>query len=339
MGFRCSQRHLPACLMAAVMLGLLISPVTRAAIFTHTGDVIGGLQQHTVGINESLIEIARRFDLGYNSIVDANPGVDPFLPGPGTIVTIPTAWILPVTTARPIIVVNLPEYRLYYFPKEFTGTVVTFPLGIGDEGTDTPVGNYTVVEKLINPYWYVPRSMRGKGTVWPRVVPPGPGNPMGSHALRLSRDSILIHGTNRPWGIGRRSSHGCLRLYPEDIVTLFDLAQKGMRVLILNQPVKIGTRGDRVFVEVHRYEGEEPTVGEAMHMLSDSNLIVRTDFSKLIQAFAEKKGVPVDVTLAHLSSADHLNHFFCFNGLSFQNIPRTFCSSAERFTPFSSMRR
>lgn len=339
MCFRCSLRHLPACLIASVMLGLLFSPVTRAATFINTGDFIGGLQLYEVGKNESLIEIARRFDLGYNSIVDANPGVDPFLPRPGTVVTIPTAWILPGATTRPIIIVNLPEYRLYYFPKESTGTVVTFPLGIGDEGTDTPVGEYTVVEKLTNPSWYVPWSMRGKATGLPGLVPPGPGNPMGSHALRLSRDSILIHGTNRPWGIGRRSSHGCLRLYPEDIVTLFDLAQKGMRVLILNQPVKIGARGDRVFVEVHRYEGEEPTVGEALHMLSDSNLLVRTDFSKLIQAFAEKRGVPVDVTLSHLSSADHWNHFFCFNGLSFQKIPRTFCSSAERFTPFSSMRR
>lgn len=333
-----SKRYLSGCLIVVLIRGLLISPVTRAAVFQHSEGYIGEVQKHKVGKNESLIEIARKFDLGFNAIVAANPGVDPFLPRPGTIVTIPTAWILPVASTRPIIIVNLPEYRLYYLPKEATGTVVTFPLGIGDEGTDTPVGDYTIVEKIAGPSWYVPESMRRKGGL-PKVVPPGPDNPMGSHALRLSRDSILIHGTNRPWGIGRRSSHGCLRLYPEDILTLFDLAQKGMRVLILNQPVKIGTRGDRVFVEAHEFEGEEPTVGEAMHALSERNLLVRTDFSKLLQAFAEKKGVPVDVTLAHLPSARHWNHFLCFNGLSFQNMPRTLCSSAESLTPFISMRR
>ena len=302
MGFRSLKRHLAARLLAAVMISLFISPVTRAAIYPHTQGTVGELLQYKVRENESLIEIARRFDLGYNSIVDANPGVDPFLPRPGTMVTIPTYWIVPAATIRPNIIINLPEYRLYYFSKKPTGTVATFPLGIGDEGTDTPLGSYTVIEKITSPSWHVPGSMRRQGKRLPKVVPPGPGNPLGSHALRLSRGSILIHGTNRPWGIGRRSSHGCLRLYPEDIVPLFGMTQTGMRVLIINQPLKIGSKGDKVLVEVHRYEGEEPTVGEAMHLLFKSNLLFKTDFSKLVQAFAEKKGVPVDVTLAHLPS-------------------------------------
>jgi len=120
---------------------------------------------------------------------------------------------------------------------------------------------------------------------------------MGSHALRLSRQDILIHGTNRPWGIGRRSSHGCLRLYPEDIVRLFKLVNKGTQVVIVNQPLKVGKMEERVFVEVHSYEGEEPSVGQAMHMLADRNLIARIDFAKLIRAIQEKRGVPVEITL------------------------------------------
>ena len=121
---------------------------------------------------------------------------------------------------------------------------------------------------------------------------------MGSHALRLSREGILIHGTNRPWGIGRRSSHGCLRLYPEDIIRFFKLVPKGTQVQIVSQPVKIGTRGDRVFVEVHRCDGEEPNVGQTLHMLANAKLVGVVDFSKVIQAIEEKNGLPVEITFA-----------------------------------------
>jgi L,D-transpeptidase ErfK/SrfK len=256
----------------------------------------GKLQQYQVKDGESLIEIARKFDLGYNSIVDANPGVDPFVPKNGTLLTIPTARILPEVATRPAIVINIPEFRLYYFPKKTTSKVLTFPLGIGDQGTDTPTGNYTVIEKLVHPVWYVPKSIRQSSGL-PRIVPPGPENPLGSHALRLSLPSILIHGTNRPWGIGRRSSHGCLRLYPEDIVLLYKLVPKGIKVVIVKQPIKICTRGKQVMIEVHRYVPLELSVGLAMQMLADRNLLGRTDFARLIRAVEEGTGVAVDVTL------------------------------------------
>lgn len=273
-----------------------VSPACFAATFSHTQDLIGEIRHYRVGTNESLIEIARRFDLGYNEIRDANPGVDSFVPKPGTVVTIPTAWIPPQAPKRPALVVNIPELRLYFFPEDPAGTVITFPLGIGDEGRDTPLGTFLVIEKIMNPSWHVPDSIRGESSGLPKVVPPGPENPLGRHAIRLSGGSILIHGTNRPWGIGRRSSHGCLRLYPEDIAKLFELVRSGMQVTIVDQPVKVGVKGNRVFLEVHRYVDEKRDVGETMHMLANLGLIGRIDFAKLIRAVEEQKGLPVEIT-------------------------------------------
>ena len=271
------------------------SPLTDA-FATSGGEPGAGVLRYRVGKDESLIEIARRFHLGFNSIVDANPGVDPFIPAAGTMIDIPATWIMPAISIRPAIVVNIPEFRLYYLPS--SGRAVTFPLGIGDEGTDSPLGDYTVIEKIINPSWHVPASIRAQVPGLPKVVPPGPENPMGSHALRLSLSTVLLHGTNRPWGIGRRSSHGCLRLYPEDIVVLFNLVPKGMRVIIVNQPIKIGVQGQRVFVEAHRYQHDESEVGAALQLLSDRKLLRLVDFSLLIRAITERKGVPVEITLA-----------------------------------------
>jgi L,D-transpeptidase ErfK/SrfK len=283
--------------MATIIAAMLLAPSsTPAAVVPQSGGVLGAAKLYQVKLGESLIEIARKFDLGYNSIVDANPLVDPFIPKAGTVITIPTVWIPPVAWKGPGIVINIPEYRLYYFPKRNPEQVFTFPLGIGDEGTDTPVGRYKVIEKILKPAWHVPKSIRMRSS-YPKTVPPGPDNPMGSHALRLSMQSILLHGTNRPWGIGRRSSHGCLRLYPEDIVSLYTLVQKRTLVVIVNQPIKVAKVGERVYVEVHRYQGRQPTVGDAMQMLADRHWLSGTDFRKLIRAIVEKKGYPVDVSL------------------------------------------
>lgn len=274
------------------------APKSYAASYQSAGGLIGDLQHYTVGENQSLVELARKFGLGFNAIVDANPGVDPLVPSAGTLLVIPTAWILPDVPSFPGIVINIAEFRLYQFPVQPSGTVNTFPLGIGDEGRDTPVGNYKVIQKIVKPAWHVPRSIRSESRELPKVVPPGPRNPLGSHALRLSLQAILIHGTNRPWGIGRRSSHGCLRLYPEDIVVLFGLVGNGTRVVIVNQPIKAVAVGERVFVEAHRYEPEESSISLAMHLLAEKNLLGKTDFAKLIRAVEEMKGIPVDITLS-----------------------------------------
>lgn len=270
-----------------------------AASYQYDGSLIGTPRNYKVAAGESLIEVARKFDLGFNAIADANPRVDPWIPPAGTLVSVPTAWILPDLPLRIGIVINIPEFRLYYFDKN-QGSLVTFPLGIGDQGRDTPVGHYTVVEKITGPAWHVPNSIRSEFPFLPKVVPHGPNNPLGSHALRLSRRDLLIHGTNRPWGIGRRSSHGCLRLYPEDIVRLYKLVPKGTQVTIINQPIKVCAVGRRVLVEVHQPGFGAGSVGQVLHLLADKKLLIRTDFVKLIQAVNEMKGIPVDISLTIL---------------------------------------
>ena len=292
-------RQLVAVVILACALGCPVE-ISRASAHPNTAGLIGELQTYKVGANESLIEVARKYDLGFNAIAAANPGVDPWIPSAGSLIDLPTAWILPDLPILSGIVINLPELRLYYFSKKSAGTVVTFPLGIGDQGRDTPVGSYQVTEKIVRPAWHVPVSIRSEITSLPKVVPPGPDNPLGSHALRLSRAEILIHGTNRPWGIGRRSSHGCLRLYPEDIVKLFYMVPRGTRVTVINQPIKACALGRKIFVEAHRPEPGDSSVGRALHLLADKKLLARTDFAKLIRAMEEMKGIPVDITLAHL---------------------------------------
>ena len=291
------RRYITA--MAVICAVIFCPEITGSANYRFAGNLIGILQNYKIAKTESLIELARKFDLGFNAIAAANPSVDPWIPPAGRVINIPTAWILPESRLRTGIVINLPELRMYYFPKKPSGVVVTFPLGIGDQGRDTPAGNYRVVEKITGPAWRVPKSIRSERPYLPEVVPRGPNNPLGSHALRLSRLDLLIHGTNRPWGIGRRSSHGCLRLYPEDIVKLFKMVPNGTPVTIINQPIKACLHAGKILVEAHRPESGKISVGQALHLLADKKLLARTDFAKLIHVIEEAEGMPVDVTLTH----------------------------------------
>jgi L,D-transpeptidase ErfK/SrfK len=281
---------------------LLVALLLRSAhIFAgaYPGDeeVIGTVLAHAVRGGDSLMEIARRYDIGYEQMAAVNPGVDPFVPGEGATVTVPTAWIVP-KAAPGAIVVNVSEMRLYYL-MVYRGTtnVVTFPIGIGDEGIETPLGTYTVIEKEVRPTWYVPPSIKRKRPYLPDAVPPGPENPLGTHALRLSARQILIHGTNRPWGIGRRVSHGCIRLYPEDIPELFKLVPVGTVVAVVREPVKVGTDGERVYLEVHQDDGFGLDYArEANRLLAARGLLGRVDPEMLQAVIVEKKGLPVDVS-------------------------------------------
>ncbi len=278
-----------------VALLVFVAPNLGFVSYPYADEIIGSVKKYRVKENESLLEIARKFDIGMNEIADANPGVDPIIPDTGSLVEIPSAWILPDVPVRAGIVINVSEFRLYFFPTQNSGEVLTFPIGVGDEGKDTPTGTYKIIEKIVDPSWYVPESIRREKPELPRIVPPGPDNPMGSRAMRLSMRSILIHGTDRPWGIGTRSSHGCLRLYPEDIVRLFNLVPLGTRVEIVNQPLKATLRGDRVFVEAHRYQSGID-IRTAIAMLERKNLLGRVDILKLKRVLEEMKGMPVDVT-------------------------------------------
>lgn len=277
-----------------LMTSLPLRQAETAEMLFHQG--LGGVvSNHTIGEDDSLVELALRYDVGYNEITDANPGVDPFVPEVGTSITIPGQWILPDVTNQEGIVINLAEMRLYHFPLRSDETVTTYPVGIGAEGTDTPTGTFRVIEKISNPAWHVPSSIRKQRAGIPRRVPPGPDNPLGSHALRLSNRNILIHGTNRPFGVGRRVSHGCIRLYPEDIVPLFGIVRVGTRVTIVRQPVKTTEVDGRVLVEIHGDENEELEI-LALDLLTEKGLYWQVDRKKLRQAAKERSGLPVDVT-------------------------------------------
>ena len=285
-------------LVVSLFILLLLQASTVAArVYGGEESVVGYAKTYTIKKGDSLVEIARRFGLGFNEIAEANPDVDPFVPERGTRIVIPSAWILPDVPPTASIVINLSELRLYHFYNAGSRRkVATYPVGIGSEGNDTPLGSFRIKEKREFPSWRVPRSILRERTELPPVVPPGDENPLGTHALRLSNLSILIHGTNRPFGVGRRVSHGCIRLYPEDIPLLFERAAIEEGVMIVRQPVKLGTKGERIFIEVHADPAETDYLNYAAYLLVKKDMVHRVDFQKVFQAITDKRGVPVEIT-------------------------------------------
>ena len=191
--------------------------------------------------------------MGLSELRLFNPGVDVWIPGAGTAVRLPSQVILPAAP-RSGVVINVPEMRMYYYP-EGESVVHTWPISIGRVGWETPLGKTSIVRKKVGPTWYPPESIREehalRGDILPRVVRPGPDNPLGSHALYLGFPEYLIHGTNKPYSIGMRVSHGCVRMYPEHIVEVFDLVKPGTPVTLVHQEIKVGWRGDKLYLEVH----------------------------------------------------------------------------------------
>jgi L,D-transpeptidase ErfK/SrfK len=224
-------------------------------IDAESDQVIGQLQITRVQGEDTLPDIARRFNLGYEEIVRANPGVDPWLPGEGREIVVPTQYVLP-NAPREGLVINLAQLRMFYFPKAKEGEpqrVITHPIGIGKVGWQTPEGTTKVTGKAKNPTWFPPASVRKEhkeaGDPLPSKVPPGPDNPLGAHMMTLGWPSYLIHGTNKPYGVGLRSSHGCVRFYPEDIAMLYDEIPVGTKVTVVNQPFLFGWQNERLFVQ------------------------------------------------------------------------------------------
>ncbi len=232
-------------------------------------DVIGAVAVITARADDTLLDIARRHGLGYEDIVRANPDVDTWLPGEGTEVLLPTRYVLP-SGSRKGVILNLAEYRMYYFPEPKDGepaVVMTYPMSIGRMDWETPLGLARVVSKVTDPTWYPPASVRAEhaadGDPLPRIVPPGPENPLGRFAMRLSIPGYLIHSTNRPAGVGMRVTHGCVRMFPEDIRFLFAHVSVDTPVRIINEPVKVGWHGDDLVMEVHRPLAEAPIESES----------------------------------------------------------------------------
>lgn len=268
---------------------------------------VGQMQDMTASYEDTLVHIGREYGVGFVEMRAANPSVDPWLPGAGTDIIIPTLNILP-DAPREGVVVNLAEMRLYYY-KTPNSEPVTFPIGIGRDGLKTPLGPTTIVRKKADPTWTPTERMRKEDPTLPVSVPPGPENPMGTNALYLGFPTIAIHGTNKPYGIGRRVSSGCIRMFPEDITQMFDMAPVGTKVTIVDQPIKAAWIGDRFFLEVHptqdqaavmEHEGSVPD-----YQLSERDLsyIMRTagkdmqnlDWQKIRQVVKERRGYPIPI--------------------------------------------
>ena len=222
-----------------------------------SSDIVGYVQKTTVGKDDTLPDIARRFDVGYDELVTANPGVDPWLPGVGREVVVPTQFILPVAPHEGV-VVNVAAMRIFYYPPHKKGEpqiVYTHPIGIGKVGWKTPEGTTKIVSRKKDPVWVVPKSVREEhaqdGDKLPAQVPPGPDNPLGEYAFHLGWPSYLIHGTNKPYGVGMRTSHGCIRLYPEDIAAFFDLIPVGTKVTVVNQPYVFGRSDGTLYLQAY----------------------------------------------------------------------------------------
>jgi L,D-transpeptidase ErfK/SrfK len=220
-------------------------------------DLVGYVQKTIVGKEDTLPDIARRFDVGYEEMLMANPGVDPWLPGVGREVVVPTQFVLPAAPHEGV-VVNLAAMRIFYYPPHKKGEpqiVFTHPIGIGKAGWKTPEGTAKITSRVKDPVWIVPASVRAEhaedGEKLPAQVPAGPDNPLGAYEFRLNWPTYLIHGTNKPYGVGMRSSHGCIRLYPEDIAVFFDLIPIGTKVTVVNQPYVFGWRDGTLYLQAY----------------------------------------------------------------------------------------
>lgn len=234
----------------------LSSFYSHAAIFVipSNGDVVGKTQRAASEVNETIEDVGRRFGVGYYAMVNANPNVDAsHTLSANTALIIPSQFILP-SVPRKGIVINLAEYRLYYFPPD-ENLVVTFPIGIGKKGWSTPVGITKVTAKVTHPTWRptakVLAAAEEIGAPLPDIFPPGPNNPLGDYALRLTWPSFLIHGTNRLDGIGARVSAGCIRMLPSDIEYLYQMVDVGTQVRVINEPIKLGRMGKQGFLQIH----------------------------------------------------------------------------------------
>jgi L,D-transpeptidase ErfK/SrfK len=299
-------------LVAAALLFVAGSGIAAEYVLPANGDnVIGSNTSAMARHEDTLFDVARANGVGYEETLAANPGVDPWLPGEGTEILIPSRFILP-DAPREGIVVNLPEHRLYYYPPAKPGqprVVRTYPISTAKMDWNTPLGVTRIVSKEENPNWYPPASVlkehEERGDPLPKVVPPGPDNPLGAHKMRLGipGGAYLIHGTNKPAGVGMQVTHGCIRMYPEDVAELFGLVSINTKVNLVDQTTKVGWQRGTLYVERHApLEGtSDPSHGDPAEM---SQLItkaaaghpVEIDWAGAERAFMQATGVPVPLS-------------------------------------------
>lgn len=292
-----------------LLLQLPLSGLVNAEIYlleNEADSVVGEIQHTWAESSDTLLDIARHNGLGYHEIKKVNPGLDTWLPETDREIILPSRYVLPVSKRKGL-VLNIPEMRLYYFPPEKSegkSQVITYPLGIGRQGWQTPYIDTRIIQKKKHPYWHPPESIReeheANGDPLPRRVPPGPDNPLGDYAMRLGMPDYLIHGTNKPFGIGMRVSHGCIRLYPEDIEELFPRVKLKTPVQILNQPYKVGVLNDKIYLEAHQFLDEDAeqfrdnltsVVKMIVKITSEEEYQIEWDLAK--QVINEMKGIPI----------------------------------------------
>jgi L,D-transpeptidase ErfK/SrfK len=289
----------------ASMAALLALPggIFARPIDARRSDLIGRTRSYVTNRDDTLLDMAREFGLGYTELVAANPDIDPWLPGTGVKLVLPTGHLLPRAKHEGL-VLSLTDQRVYYFPPN-GGPTRSMPVGIGRQGWTTPLGRTLVTRKKTDPTWFVPKSIRAENPDLPRAIGPGPNNPLGKYALYLGWPSYLLHGTNQPSGVGRRVSHGCVRLYPEDIEQLYKTVAIGTPVTVLNQEAKIGWHEGNLLLEVHpsqdqadRIEAGESfapePVPELEYLLIDAagGEAKRLNWPTIRKMVRERRGVP-----------------------------------------------
>lgn len=265
-----------------------------------------GVETHVARHEDTLLDLAVGHNLGFIEVAMANPGVDPWLPGEGTPIVLPTLHLPPDAPPRGI-VLNLPEQRLYHY--EGGRLLRSYPIGIGRDGHATPIGNTTIVRKQENPTWYPTASARNDDPALPAAVPPGPDNPLGDRAMYLGWRNYLIHGTNKEYGIGRRASRGCIRMYAEDAVTLYDSVAIGTPVTAVDQPIKVGWLENELYIEasptvaqVRQWEGKgkfaPAQAGDVRRLVlkKAGAAADRVDWATVDRTVHERRGIPTRIT-------------------------------------------
>ncbi len=289
------------------MVVSIVGGMSSPSLADYQENYIGDMETYTAVYEDTLVHLARKHGLGFVELRAANPDLDPWIPGEGAEVTLPKRHLLP-DAKREGLVINLPEMRVYGYLNGDSAPV-TYPLGIGREGLDTPIGKTSIVRKKEGPTWRPTARMRKEDPELPAVVPPGPDNPLGTHALYLGWPQYAIHGTSRPYGIGRRVSSGCIRMYPENIINLFDEAPVGTKVNVVNQPIKVSWIGRELYLEAH------PDMEQAIRMeetgavdhqkLSDDDMTLiidkagmysdRLNWPRIRAAVRDRAGYPVRI--------------------------------------------
>ena len=305
-----------------ILFGLTVNAVANTYILPPEDQyMVGQLKELTIGRDTTLSDQARNYNVGFNEIRLANTGIDPWLPQNNSKILLPTQHLLP-DTERKGIVLNVPEMRLYYYPEpadEQVPVVVTHPISIGRGDWETPLGKTRIINKKVNPDWRPPESIRKEhladGDYLPEVVPAGPDNPLGDFALRLNIPGYLIHGTNKPYGIGMRVTHGCVRMYPEDIAEIFNQVEINTTVNIIHQPYKFGWYLDTLYLEAHPLVDKDNNFVKDLASLymavqkinRELGEAMEVDWQDALKIASTPSGIPTPVKIKSITPIKNIN--------------------------------